>query len=148
MKQQDLNLLLTQVCLDYQPKAERKDLVLQMQLPENPTPVAFDGLYLRQAVENILDNAIRHSAVGKPIQVSLRLSHDLAQIQITNFGEPISPEDLPHIFERYYRGKNSNHDQTGLGLAIAQEIVQRHSGTITVNCDKDGTCFRVCLPVG
>jgi len=146
LKQQDINPLLAQVCLDYQPIAEQKGLVLQPVLPEYPTPVAYDGYYFRQAIENILDNAIRHSSIGRPIQVCMNLSGNMAQILITNYGEPISSEDLPHVFERYYRGKDSKPEQTGLGLAIAQEIVLKHEGTITVKSDQEGTCFKICLP--
>lgn len=147
LKKQDLNPLLAQVCLDYQPKAEPKDIILQSVLPECPTPVDFDGLYLRQAIENILDNAVRHSSAAMPIQVAMNQIGDLAQIQITNYGEPIIPEDLPHVFERYYRGKDSSPEQTGLGLAITQEIVLKHEGTITVKSDQEGTCFTICLPI-
>jgi signal transduction histidine kinase len=147
LKKQDLNPFLAQVCADYQPKAEPKGIVLQPVLPECPTSVDFDGLYLRQAIENILDNAIRHSSVAMPIQVAMNQIGDLVQIQITNYGEPISPKDLPHIFERYYRGKDSKPGQTGLGLAITQEIVLKHEGTITVKSAPEGTCFTICLPV-
>jgi signal transduction histidine kinase len=147
LKQQDLNPLLAQVCLDYQPKAERKGLVLQPVLPEYPTQVAYDGLYFRQAIENILDNAIRHSTIGRPILVRMNQSENMAQILITNYGEPILSEDLPHIFERYYRGKDSKPEQTGLGLAIAQEIVLKHDGTISVKSDQEGTSFTICLPI-
>jgi signal transduction histidine kinase len=145
LKRQDLNVLLTQICLDYQSKVEQKSLSLQLDLPGKPTPVAFDGLYLRQAIENILDNAIRYSIPGKPIFVSVTMKGEVAQIQIENFGEQISAEDIPHIFERYYRGKDSKPDQTGLGLAIAQEILVKHEGTISVKSDQAGSCFNIYL---
>ena len=146
IKKHDLKNLLLQCCADFQQKAERKGVEIQTILPENPVLIAFDDFYLRQAVENVLANAIRHSYSGKAVTVSLEQDQHSVHIRIQNFGAQISPEDLPHIFQRYYKGRDSKPEQAGLGLAITQEIISRHSGDITVNSNTESTCFTLTLP--
>ena len=105
---------------------------------------------MRRALTNLLDNAVRHAPEGGTVRVGARSAGDGAVIEVWNDGPPIDPEDLPHLFERFYRSDKSRSRSTGragLGLAIAKAIVEAHGGTITVESEPDrGTRFVLTLP--
>ena len=64
-------------------------------------------------------------------------------IEITDFGEGISEKDLPHIFERFYKGDNASPDGVGIGLALSKSIIEEDNGTVSVDSDSNGTRFRI-----
>ncbi|MGC9529489.1 MAG: sensor histidine kinase [Candidatus Bipolaricaulaceae bacterium] len=102
---------------------------------------------LRQVVANLLANALRHSPAGTAISVHARRVGVEAWVTVHDRGDGISPEDLPHIFERFYRADRSRSGEgTGLGLAIAQELVRVHGGRIWAEND-GGAVFTFALPV-
>ena len=119
-----------------------------------------DRLYLTQLCINLLENAIKYSScVGSRVDARLYRQQNQARIQIIDEGPGIAPEHLPYIFERFYRvdqprthnqpaGNKSNFAHSGLGLSIAQWIVQEHSGTIQVQSTPGkGSIFEICLPL-
>jgi signal transduction histidine kinase len=113
---------------------------------------------LARVVSNLLSNAIRYTSSGW-IKVSTyqvdgnfhEISNQSVCVQVEDSGMGISNDDLHHIFERFYRGRNvaqAKFPGTGLGLAIAKEIVDMHSGFIEVESQMEkGSCFRIWLPV-
>jgi N-methylhydantoinase B len=112
--------------------------------------VKGDRLMLRRALSNVLSNAIRHTPDGQT--VSVQLDGDGAEgqvrVSVTNPGETIAPEHLPHLFERFYRADPSRQhhgDGAGLGLAIVKSIMDLHGGTITVQSTAGQTCFEMTL---
>jgi signal transduction histidine kinase len=104
-----------------------------------------DELRLEQAVSNVLINAIKHTPDHGDILITLSKNKENIHISIENDGEPITEEDLPHIFESYYRGKTAAKG-TGLGLAITHHIISLHGGTITAANTKRGVIFEIILP--
>ncbi|GAB4175383.1 MAG: heavy metal sensor histidine kinase [Rhodocyclaceae bacterium] len=112
--------------------------------------VTGDRLMLRRALSNLLANAIRHTPAGGEIRVRLDAAAGGAvTVAVENTGEPIAPEHLPRLFDRFYRADPSRHhgsDGAGLGLAITRSIVRAHGGEITVASGPDGTCFEIRLP--
>ena len=99
--------------------------------------------------ENVYD-AIKYGADGKRVLVKILAQEDVVTVSITNYGYVIPPEELPLIFNKFYRveqSRSSSTGGTGLGLAIAKEIVDMHGGTINVTSDLDGTVFTVKLQV-
>jgi len=117
------------------------------------TVVSADNRQMDRVFANLLYNAIRYTPEGGAILVSLRTLSDRrgAEIQVADSGPGIEPEDVPHIFDRYYRKDESRFSVSkgsGLGLAIAKEIVDLHGGTIEVRNSEDCGCvFRIVLPI-
>jgi Osmosensitive K+ channel histidine kinase len=107
-----------------------------------------DPARLRQLVMILVDNAIRHSPSGGRVSVRVGTSGPAAVLTVEDQGPGISGEDLPHLFERFYRASGAPGGGTGLGLAIAAWVVDRHGGRITAeNRSEGGARFRVTLPV-
>jgi signal transduction histidine kinase len=114
-----------------------------------PSPMAGDPLRLRQLVTILVDNAIRHSPTGSTVTAIVRPEAGGALLTVDDQGPGIRPDDLPRIFERFWRADNAPSGGTGLGLAIARWIVEQHGGTIgAVNLPEGGASFRVWLPAG
>lgn len=106
---------------------------------------------LRQLLSILLDNAIKYGRPGSPIQVTLRKGERSAvlTVQNENAGEPIPPEQLRRLFERFYRADDSRGEQSGfgLGLPIAAAIARQHKASLKVESDSAGTRFRLTIPL-
>jgi signal transduction histidine kinase len=114
-----------------------------------PAPVVGDPVRLRQLVTILLDNAIRHSPKGSTVGLRVRPDAGAALLQVEDQGPGVKPEDLPHIFERFWRADDAPAGGTGLGLAIARWIVEQHGGAIGAgNRAEGGALFWVRLPAG
>jgi two-component system sensor histidine kinase CiaH len=112
-----------------------------------PAAIVGDEMRLRQLVTILVDNAIRHSPSGSTVEVRVRSETGLALLEVEDHGPGIKPEDLPRLWERFWRADNAPAGGTGLGLAIAKWIVEQHGGTIgATNCDAGGAMFWVRLP--
>lgn len=135
------------------PLAEFGKVELEVFTPKQPVIMDFDPIRLRYIVGNLLSNAIRHTPPGGSVQVRvLEAGADAVRLEIADTGSGISPDDLPHIFERYYRGKHEATAYTsqhfGLGLAYVKDLVQLFKGTISVTSTPgQGTVFSITLPV-
>ena len=105
---------------------------------------------LRRALSNLLSNAIRYTAAGQAVTVSLvAQSNDRVMIRVENPGLTIDPEHLPKLFDRFYRADPSRQrkgDGAGLGLAIVKSIIEAHGGSITVQGDGEQMIFEIQLP--
>jgi signal transduction histidine kinase len=112
-----------------------------------PAPMAGDPLRLRQLVTILGDNAIRHSPPGATVTVRVQPDADGALLQVDDQGPGVRPDDLPRLFERFWRADNAPTGGTGLGLAIAKWIVEQHGGTIgAFNRPDGGASFWARLP--
>ena len=96
-----------------------------------------------EAITNILKNCIEHSRENNKIMIKYESNNVYSMISIRDFGDGIAKEDLPHIFERFYKGKNSSSESVGIGLALAKTIVEEDKGNIYVDSDEKGTIFTV-----
>jgi signal transduction histidine kinase len=117
----------------------------------DPGPAVIDGdpARLRQLVMILVDNAIRHSPSGGHVSVCVGTAGSTASVVVDDEGPGISEQDLPHLFERFYRAPGAPGGGTGLGLAIAAWIVEHHGGRIQAeNRTEGGARFRVTLPAG
>jgi signal transduction histidine kinase len=113
-----------------------------------PAPVLGDPLRLRQLVTILVDNAIRHSPSGTTVAVRVRPANGAAFLWVEDEGHGIKPEDLPRLFERFWRADNAPVGGTGLGLSIARWIVQQHGGTIGAeNRPEGGARFWAQIPL-
>ena len=112
-----------------------------------PSMVKGDPARLRQLVMILVDNAVRHSPKGGTVTVTVRHVAASASIEVSDEGPGVREEDMPHVFDRFWRAPGSPSGGTGLGLAIAKWVVDHHAGRIGVaNRDPNGAVFRVELP--
>ncbi|MDU1023713.1 MAG: ATP-binding protein [Peptoniphilus harei] len=109
---------------------------------------ALDERWLKEAIHNLVDNAIKYSTNGSTINISVYKSYLNYNLDIENECKDLSEETLPKIFERFYRGKNSvSKDGLGLGLFIAREIIEKHGGNIRASLDENRIKFSVDFPL-
>lgn len=141
--------LVQDVLQKFQLTAAERGMRLRMDCA-GPLPfVEADIGLIERVLENFLSNSLRHTPDGGEISVALQSRDPLVEIQVRDTGTGIPAKDLPHIFERFYRGTHNEHDNihAGLGLAIAQRIVALHGGTIEVASTPGvGTVFSFTLP--
>ncbi len=134
--------------------ARRKSISLESYI-EGDIRIEGDAARLRQLIHNLMDNALHYTPSGGKIEVTLVMDgeRDEVQLRVRDTGVGISPKDLPHIFEPFYRGtpsRRTRHDGYGLGLAICDHIVRAHGGKIAVESREgpgSGTTFTVHLPL-
>jgi two-component system sensor histidine kinase BaeS len=112
--------------------------------------VEADKDKISQVIINLISNAVKYTPQGGTVQVLVKGSHDVAEIVVKDTGKGIPPEDLPHIFERFYRADKSRNRMTGgagIGLTIAKAIIEAHKGKVQVKSKVDeGTEFIISLP--
>jgi signal transduction histidine kinase len=132
--------------------ARRRSVRLEGSASPNADPVVMDGQKVGRVLNNLLDNALRHTPAGGIVRVKASSTEKQVQVEVADSGEGISEEDLPHVFERFYRGEKSRSRATGgagLGLAISAGIVEAHGGEIGVDSVAgQGTRVWFTLPRG
>jgi two-component system OmpR family sensor kinase len=131
-------------------RAAGRDMEISLEVSE-PVQIVGDVVLLRQAVDNLLDNAIKYGRSGGRVRVSLHRHVTSAVLIIADDGAGISREALPHVFDRFYREDSSRARETGgagLGLAIVAGVAQAHGGQVTAESQPgDGTTFKVEIPI-
>lgn len=105
--------------------------------------IVCDKAWQVEAITNILKNAIDHSKEGSKVLIKSTNHNVYSKIEIIDFGDGISPKDIPHIFERFYKGSNASADSIGIGLALAKTIIEEDNGTIDVESNDNGTKFTI-----
>ncbi len=117
--------------------------------PALPNPIWADKKLLQQILTNLIGNALKYSPQGGPVQVTYGCEGDQVWLQVADHGLGIPPEDHPHLFEFFYRGKHvGSIPGTGLGLAIVQKCVALHGGTIALTSEVGlGTTVIVKFPL-
>src|SRR6266516_1630139 len=153
----DLDSLLLEVFRQYQPVGENGNGEIRKQGPRlllqhiAPVKVYGDADQLKQVLVALMDNALKYTPYEGTVSLSLTTSENSAVVKVSDTGIGISPDDLPHIFERFYRADQTrSHDRggSGLGLAIVESIVQEHQGSIEVESTPGkGSTFILKLPV-
>jgi signal transduction histidine kinase len=145
-----LNELVEQVVVAHQPRAEADGLLLTFEPASWLPPVRADANQLAQVVTNLIANALSYTSAGT-VRIRTYAEYDQVCLCVADSGSGIAPDDLPHVFERFYRGRHvlkNDVPGTGLGLAIVREIVDLHEGRIEVDSQPGrGTTFRVWLPM-
>ncbi len=129
----------------YRDRQEQKKIILS---GSGDILLFCDRNWLEEAINNMVKNALDHTAVGGTVRIEWKALSDVVQIAVTDNGCGIHPEDLHHIFKRFYRSRFSKDRQgLGLGLPLAKAIVEAHSGTIETDSEVGkGTSFTVNFP--
>ena len=140
--------LVQDVCQKFHLQAEKKGLSLSTSISNQPAFVRADIGLIQRVLENLIENAIKYTPAGGCVTVSLVTDNKKITTQITDTGQGIAEQEIPHIFERFYRvEKHRNLEGTGLGLSIAKRIIELHDSYIDVRSERNiSTTFSFSLP--
>jgi two-component system OmpR family sensor kinase/two-component system sensor histidine kinase BaeS len=139
--------LLADVVTSFSGQAEAAGVDLGYSISEEGLLIQGDAGRLDQVLSNLVANALDHTHTGGTIHISASPIQDGVQIEVVDNGRGIAEEDLPFIFDRFWRGEGARQASSGLGLAIAQQLVQAHGGTIWVKSQlNEGTTFSMEFP--
>jgi signal transduction histidine kinase len=130
--------------------AKQRQVLLSGSAAPDIDPLNFDVQYMGRVLNNLVSNALRHTPAGGSVSIQAERAPGMVSVTIRDSGEGITAEDLPHVFERFYRGEKSRSRASGgagLGLAIVKGILEAHGGTISVKSRPEGgTDFTFTLP--
>ncbi|MCW3792977.1 HAMP domain-containing histidine kinase [Paenibacillus sp. LS1] len=146
----NLNSFLMQLAEEFAPMLEEAGMEYKIIGGQEPIWIQAAPGELVRAYENLFSNAIRYGSQGKLMEIGLALEGEEAVVRISNYGEPIPAQDLPHLFDRFYRvDKSRSRDTggTGLGLAIAKSMIELHRGSIVAYSENGRTDFVTRFPV-
>ena len=145
----NLNLLVEEVITQLKPQAERQGLSLKNELAADLPLVQAHKERIRQVIVNLMHNAIKFNRPGGSVSAATKRFEDTVVIEISDTGTGIANDDLPRIFERFYKADRSRAGQgTGMGLAIAKHIVEAHGGEIRAQSEEGkGSTFSFSLPI-
>jgi two-component system OmpR family sensor kinase len=155
----DLVDLIRRKMMQFEAKAREKGIHLKLDVPAEPLRVVIDPTRIEQVLANLLANAVRHTPAGGTVTAALRTgaespgitTNQSAVLSVADTGEGIPPENLPFVFERFYRVETSrarSEGGAGLGLAIVKQMVEAHGGTVRVESEPGkGATFFIVLPV-
>jgi signal transduction histidine kinase len=131
--------------------ASERKIQIATDLPDGIPPIHGDPQALGQALQNVLRNAVVYGATGSTVRVGLRKRDNLLDVAVENEGIGIASEDLPHVFDEFYRAGPATVVEprgTGLGLTIARQVVEQHGGSISVSSEAGKGCrFVLSLPL-
>lgn len=141
--------LLEHTALAYLPAAEAQGITFEVEEVDAPL-IVVDPDRILQVLGNLVSNALRHTPAGGYVVLSATTEAGQVRLRVRDSGPGIPEEDLPHIFERFYRGDKVRQSDgaSGLGLAIARSLVEAHGGRITAENVTGGALFSVVLPLG
>ena len=133
------------------PSLQEAGLTLEFKTSAETIKIEADGDLMARAIANLLTNGIKYGKDGKKLIIDLYRENENSDlhIRIINYGRLIPKKDIDHIFDKFYRVEESRSLQTGgagLGLAITQNIVELHGGSVNVKSDLSGTVFEIVLP--
>ncbi len=143
----DMGELVDAAASTFKPLAEEKGIHFSTHPPASSVQLRCDRAWMELALSNLLDNAIKFTPAGGRVTVGAGQTEDSVRLWVQDSGPGIDPDDLPHIFERFYRGRNNHSDGSGLGLAIVQSVVHAHGGRVSVESQPGaGSLFAIELP--
>ncbi len=144
----DIVKLLQQEIDEFYPNFEDNELKCEFHTDNSSYIIYADGALIARAFENVIGNAIKYGRTGKLIKVNISGAKSTVKIAVTNYGNVIPPEDIPFVFDQFYRVDSSRNEDTGgtgLGLSITKAIIEEHNGHIHAKSSLSGTVFEVTL---
>jgi signal transduction histidine kinase len=150
LRPDDLRAAVESAAHQHDALARRRGVRIELELPDSPIRIRHDPPRIGQVVANLVGNAVKFTPKGGSVHLSAAMERGGARIDVADTGVGIDAAELPHIFDRFYRGSRANEARgagSGLGLAIVRSIVDMHGGTVTVESGVDsGSRFTVRLP--
>ncbi len=150
IKKNKVNLgeLIEQVVIGFIPTLEESQMAYRLKFTDEKVDIMVDPILIARLLNNLIINAIKYGKEGKYLDIELHKQDGEAIIRVINFGDPIKQEDIPYIFDNFYRSDQSitQKSGSGLGLTIAKNIVEKHNGSIEVESRESRTIFEVRLP--
>ncbi len=147
----DLNAVVAEIADEFQLQAEAKGQTLCLKKAKGQPEVQGDALQLRQALRNLVGNAIKYTPASGSVDLSVKAEETSVLIRVKDTGHGIPVDDLPFIFDRFYRVRNEavkDIEGNGLGLAIVKSIIEKHGGQISIESEPGkGSCFSFNLPL-
>jgi len=139
------------VIQSYRPQAVNKQVALEFELEEDLKSVEVDPMLIRQAIANLVDNAIKYTPAGGTVIIDAHQERGKQYLSVKDTGLGIAPTDQARLFERFYRARRQETlsiKGTGLGLAIVKSIVQQHGGEVAVESRLgEGSTFTIQFPI-
>jgi signal transduction histidine kinase len=141
---------------EYEPEMREQGIAFSSRIEGETAGMAtvrIDGHRMDRVLANLIYNAMKHTPKGGAVTLIFKAdeARNLAQIEVADTGPGIHPDDLPHLFERFYKSGKTRHSSSGgsgLGLSIAREIVETHDGHLSAaNGDAGGSVFKILLPL-
>ncbi|MDB5188616.1 MAG: integral rane sensor signal transduction histidine kinase [Candidatus Nomurabacteria bacterium] len=143
-----LDRLLSEITKEFGSEAAEKHLTLTYHAPTTPITIIGDESKLRMAFHNVIENSLKYSNGDTEVTVSLSADDQAATVHIQDHGIGIQADQLPHVFEKFFRGANHIESGTGLGLYGTKLIIERQCGTITIESQEAvGTTVTISLPL-
>jgi two-component system, OmpR family, sensor kinase len=145
----DIERLFQNVAGRHEREAQTKGIAIAVQVDPLADQVVADPDRIEQAIENLVGNALRHTALGGTVTLTATQADGVTTLSVSDTGSGIAPEHLPHVFERFYKvdaARAAESTGSGLGLSITKAIVERHGGTIGVTSRPGRTTFTIQLP--
>jgi two-component system sensor histidine kinase BaeS len=145
----DVGRLYENVAGRHEGQAQTRGVTIRIHVAPLADQVVADPDRIEQAIENLVGNALRHTPSGGTITLSATQADGMATLSVSDTGGGISPEHLPHVFERFYKvdaARAAESTGSGLGLSITKAIIARHGGTIDVTSEPGRTVFTIVLP--
>lgn len=150
LRPDDLRAVVENAIQQALPSAERKNISLVMNLPDEPVRQRHDPQRLGQVLNNLIGNAIKFTQPDGRVEVSLEPTKEGAEVRVVDTGVGIDSQELPYVFDRFYRGASAHESRaagSGLGLSIVRSIVEMHDGRIAISSTPGhGTQVSVALP--
>lgn len=138
----DLNDILKDAVKNVSMLCDLKNIKINIKSSEKVN-IYCDYKWQVEAITNILKNCVEHSFENNIIDILVNKNNVYSFLQIRDYGYGISKKDLPHIFERFYKGENSSCESIGIGLSLTKSIVENDNGTISVESNENGTIFKI-----
>lgn len=145
----DINELIIRTLLTFEARIDAGKLEVKMDFDQEHTFVEADPDQIAQVIRNLIDNSIKFSPNGGLLTLESKVDKKQVLISVKDEGAGISPEDLPYVFDRFYKGEKAHTPKgssSGIGLSIVKRIIEQHNETITVSSRQgEGTCFTFSL---
>lgn len=140
-KKESVKEIINEAILNVSLLSDLKNVKIETNLSDSF--ITCDYKWQIEALTNILKNSIEHSYENNKVLIESSENNAYIKITIKDFGSGIAKEDINHIFERFYKGKDSDYDSIGIGLALSKSIIEKQNGKISVESSDDGTTFTI-----
>ena len=140
-KKESVKEIINQAILNVSLLSDLKNVKIETNLSDSF--ITCDYKWQIEALTNILKNSVEHSYENNKVLIESSENTAYVKITIKDFGSGIAKDDINHIFERFYKGKDSDYDSVGIGLALSKSIIEKQNGKISVESGENGTTFKI-----